>query len=196
VTNIAEKLANHPARKILVLNKVDIATKERLLPHVEKLHALAAFEETFFISALTGDGLEQLRQWLMAAMPEGAWHYPEDQASDVSQRLMAAEITREQIFQRLHAELPYAAAVTTEKYSERADGSVEIHQQILIERSSQRAIILGKGGQQLRSIGEAARKEIADLLGSRVHLYLHVKVSAKWTEDRSLYRDMGMDWVD
>jgi GTP-binding protein Era len=129
-------------------------------------------------------------------MPEGPWHFPEDQVSDATDRMNAAEITREQLYLQLHAELPYSSSVETEKYSERDDGSVEIHQQILVERPSQRAIILGKGGARLKEIGSTARKEIANSLGRRVHLYLHVKVNPKWDDDRAHYRDIGLDWVD
>ena len=129
-------------------------------------------------------------------MPKGPWHFPADQVSDASDRLSAAEITREQLYLQLHAELPYASAVETEKYDERPDGSVEIHQQILVERPTQRAIILGKGGVRLKEIGSRARAEIATSLGCRVHLYLHVKVDPKWDEDRGIYRSIGLDWVD
>lgn len=129
-------------------------------------------------------------------MPEGEWHFPEDQVSDASERLAAAEITREQLYLQLHEELPYASTVETEKYSERPDGSIEIYQQILVERETQRAIVLGKGGSRIKAIGAAARKEIGDLMGVPVHLYLHVKVKAGWDEDRGVYRDMGLDWVE
>jgi GTP-binding protein Era len=129
-------------------------------------------------------------------MPEGPWHFPADQVSDATDRMNAAEITREQLYLQLHAELPYASSVETEKYTERDDGSVEIHQQILVERPTQRAIILGKGGARLKEIGSTARAEIATSLGRRVHLYLHVKVNPKWDDDRSHYRDIGLDWVD
>jgi GTP-binding protein Era len=129
-------------------------------------------------------------------MPEGEWHFPEDQVSDATDRLIASEITREQLYLQLHEELPYASAVETEKYSEREDGSLEIHQQILVARPTQRAIVLGKGGTRIKAIGEAARLELAKLMGVKVHLYLHVKVHAKWDEDRSLYRDIGLEWVE
>jgi GTP-binding protein Era len=129
-------------------------------------------------------------------MPEGAWHYPEDQVSDASERLMAAEITREQLYLQLHDELPYASTVETEKYVEREDGSLELYQQIFVERESQRAIILGKGGARIKSIGATAREEIAKNMGVKVHLYLHVKVKPNWDEDRDVYRDMGLDWVE
>ena len=196
VEKILEGLKDRPERKWLILNKVDIAAKEKLLTLVTKITDACSFEEIYFVSATTGDGMVELKQALANAMPEGEWHFPEDQVSDVTDRLLAAEITREQLYLQLHDELPYASAVETEKYSEREDGSVEIHQQILVARATQRAIVLGKGGSRIKAIGEAARKELAALMGVKVHLYLHVKVNAKWDEDRSLYRDIGLEWVD
>ncbi len=196
VEKIVEGLKDRPERKFLIINKVDIANKAKLLVHVEKLHALASFDETFFVSAATGDGVPELKAELAKAMPEGVWHFPEDQVSDATDRMTAAEITREQLYLQLHDELPYAATVETEKYQEREDGSVEIHQQILVERPTQRAIILGKGGQRIREIGSRARAELGQILGQTVHLYLHVKVKPGWDEDRSIYRDMGLDWVE
>lgn len=196
VTSIVEVLKGRSERKILILNKVDIADKARLLVHAERLNAQLGFDEIFMISATTGDGLSDLKSALGAAMPEGPWHFPEDQVSDATDRMLAAEVTREQLYLQLHAELPYACVVETEKYEERKDGSVEIHQQILVGRTSQRAIILGKGGQRLKEIGSRARAELSTLLGVRVHLYLHVKVKPDWEEDRGVYRDIGLDWVD
>ncbi len=193
---IMEALATRPERKWLILNKVDIAAKDKLLVHTQKLNDALAFEEIFYVSAATGDGLPELKSAFAAAMPQGPWHFPEDQVSDATDRMLAAEITREQLYHQLHAELPYAAAVDTEKYSEREDGSVEIHQQILVGRPTQRAIVLGKGGQRLKEIGSKARAELSSLLGCRVHLYLHVKVKEDWEEDRGIYRDIGLDWVD
>ena len=195
VTTIVERMAHRKERIILVINKVDIAAKEKLLVHAQKLNELAAFEETFFVSAKTGDGLDELKAYLVAAMPEGPWHFPEDQVSDASERILAAEITREQIYRQLHAELPYATAIAMEQYKERPDGSLEVHQQILVEKASQKAIILGKGGTRIKEIGASARQELSRILGKPVHLYLHVKVSANWDEDKSLYQDMGLDWV-
>lgn len=189
-------LARRPEAKWLILNKVDIAAKDRLLPLAARLHERLQPAETYFLSAATGDGLPAFKSALAAAMPEGAWHFPADQVSDATDRLLAAEITREQLYHQLHAELPYASAVETEKYSERADGSVEIHQQILVGRPTQRAIVLGKGGARLKEIGSKARAELAALLGVKVHLYLHVKVKEDWDEDRFVYRDIGLDWVE
>ncbi|PHR18212.1 MAG: GTPase Era [Sphingopyxis sp.] len=195
VTSIVERIQHRSEKTILVMNKVDIAAKDKMLGHVVKLHEQADFDETFFVSAKTGDGLEELKAYLTQAMPEGPWHFPADQVSDASERILAAEITREQVFRQLHAELPYATAIAMEQYQERPDGSLEIHQQILVEKASQKAIILGKGGHQIKEIGAKARAELSGILGKPVHLYLHVKVSANWDEDRSLYQDMGLDWV-
>jgi GTP-binding protein Era len=129
-------------------------------------------------------------------MPEAPWHFPEEQVSDATDRMLAAEVTREQLYLQLHAELPYASAVETEKWEDRKDGSTVIHQQILIERDSQKAIILGKGGSKLKAIGAAARQAIAGHLERKVHLFLHVKVNPRWDEDRGLYREIGLDWTD
>ena len=196
VMPIAESIAGRPERKFLVLNKVDLADKAKLLTHAERLNAAVAFDETFFVSAETGDGLPELKKAFAYTMPEGPWHFPEDQVSDATERALAAEVTREQLYLQLHAELPYASAVETEKYEERADGSVEIHQQILVARPTQRAIVLGKGGSRIKEIGARARVQLAHLLDRPVHLYLHVKVKADWDEDREVYRDLGLDWVD
>ncbi|UZK64984.1 GTPase Era [Sphingomonas sp. M1-B02] len=196
VRAILESLAKRPEPKILVLNKVDIADKPRLLGHAAKLNEALAFDETYFVSAATGDGVPEFKAAIAARMPEGPWHFPEDQVSDATERMIAAEVTREQLYLQLHAELPYASAVETEKYSERPDGSVEIHQQILVERNTQRAIVLGKGGTRLKEIGSRARAELSRITGVPVHLYLHVKVNPKWEDDRSLYREIGLDWVE
>ncbi|MGK6353780.1 GTPase Era [Sphingomonas sp. DT-207] len=196
VQQIIESLAGRPEPKILILNKVDVADKPRLLSHAAKLNEALRFDETYFVSAQTGDGVPELKAALAARMPAGPWHFPEDQVSDATERMIAAEVTREQLYLQLHAELPYASAVDTEKYSERADGSVEIHQQILVARETQRAIVLGKGGSRIKEIGARARAELSRIMGVPVHLYLHVKVNPKWEEDRSLYREIGLDWVD
>lgn len=196
VQQVIESLAGRSERKILILNKVDVADKPRLLGHAAKLNEMLPFDETFFVSAQTGDGVPELKAALAAAMPESAWHFPEDQVSDATDRMIAAEVTREQLYLQLHAELPYASAVETEKYSERPDGSVEIHQQILVARETQRAIVLGKGGTRIKEIGARARAELSRIMGVPVHLYLHVKVNPKWEDDRSLYRDIGLDWVE
>jgi GTPase len=196
VQAIAEQIAGRPEPKHLVLNKVDVSDKARLLGHAERLHGIVPFAETWFVSAETGDGLAELKAAWGGLMPAGPWHYPEDQVSDATERALAAEVTREQLYLQLHAELPYASTVETEAYKERPDGSVEIHQQILVERPSQRAIVLGKGGARIREIGARARAELARITGRTVHLYLHVKVKEGWDEDRGVYRDMGLDWVE
>lgn len=182
--------------KILVLNKVDIADKQALLTLAAQLNQRVGFEDTFMVSATTGDGVADLKAALAARMPEGPWHFPEEQVSDATDRMLAAEVTREQLFLQLHAELPYASAVETEKYEERKDGSVAIHQQILVARPTQRAIVLGKGGARIKEIGAAAREQLGELLGRKVHLFLHVKVKPDWEEDRGLYREIGLDWVE
>ncbi|HMO67267.1 MAG TPA: GTPase Era, partial [Novosphingobium sp.] len=192
---ILESLAGRTERKILVLNKVDETAKEPLLVAAQELAGEGQFDEVFFVSALTGDGVPELKGRLASLMPEGPWHYPEDQVSDASERLLACEITREQLYHQLHDELPYDSAVRPESYQHRKDGSVEIHQQIVIARESQKGIVLGKGGAKLKAIGEAARKELAELLGSKVHLFLHVKVDEGWSEDKEIYEEMGLDWV-
>jgi GTPase len=182
--------------KLLVLNKVDITPKPRLLDLAAHANNITDFAETFFIAAGSGDGVAELKAVLAARMPESPWHFPEDQLTDATTRLMAAEITREQLYHQLHAELPYASAVETEKWEERRDGSIAIHQQILVERETQRAIVLGKGGARIKEIGATARAGIAELTGKPVHLFLHVKVKEDWAEDRAVYRDSGLDWVD
>lgn len=201
---ILESLRGRPERKILVLNKVDEVAKEPLLVTAQALagtdedgneQTKAQFDEVFFISALTGDGVPELKEHLAALMSEGPWHYPEDQVSDASERLLACEITREQLYRQLHDELPYDSTVRPESYTHRKDGSVEIHQQIIIARDSQKGIVLGKGGSKLKSIGEMARKELTDLLGTRVHLFLHVKVDEKWEDDKEIYEELGLEWV-
>jgi len=192
---LLETLAHRPERKLLVLNKVDVAVKETLLALAQDLTGKVAFDEVFFVSALTGDGVAELKHRLAELMPEGPWHYPEDQVSDASERLLAAEVTREQLYQQLHEELPYDSAVRPESYTQRKDGSVEIHQQIVVGRDSQKPIVLGKRGARIKAIGEEARKELSAMLGVPVHLYLHVKVDEKWAESREIYEEMGLDWV-
>ncbi|RJY08667.1 GTPase Era [Aurantiacibacter aquimixticola] len=193
---LLDALKDRPERKILVLNKVDVSPKEPLLALAQELGEAVEFSEVFFVSALTGDGVPELKDRLAELMPEGPWHYPEDQVSDASERLLAAEVTREQLYRQLHEELPYDAAVRHESYEQRPDGSVEIRQQIVIARSSQKPIVLGKGGRRIREIGEEARKELSEILGQKVHLFLHVKVDERWAENREVYEEMGLDWVN
>ncbi|TCM22367.1 GTP-binding protein Era [Novosphingobium sp. PhB165] len=192
---LLESLATRPERKILVINKVDAGAKEPLLVLAQELTGKVQFDEVFFVSALSGDGVPELKTHLAGLMPEGPWHYPEDQVSDASERLLACEITREQLYRQLHEELPYDAAVRPEAYEQRRDGSVEIRQQIVVTRDNQRAIVLGKGGSKIKAIGEAARKELSEVLGQKVHLFLHVKVEENWADARDLYEEIGLDWV-
>ncbi|WP_108791164.1 GTPase Era [Erythrobacter sp. Alg231-14] len=192
---LLEALEKRPEKKILVLNKVDRAKKEPLLALAQELGERIAFDEVFFVSALTGDGVSEMKEALAKLMPAGPWMYPEDQVSDASERLLATEITREQLYAQLHEELPYDAAVRPESYEVRKDGSVEVRQQIVIARDSQKPIVLGKGGQRIKAIGEAARAELAEILGVKVHLFLHVKVSEGWSEDKEVFEEMGLDWV-
>ena len=196
VGDLLDRLKERREPKILILNKVDLVRKEALLALAAQCAGRADFEQIFMISASTGDGVADLKAALAARMPEGPWHFPEDQVSDATDRMMAAEITREQLYRQLHAELPYASAVETEKYEERKDGSVVIHQQILVGRDTQKAIVLGKGGTRIKQIGEAASKELTEAFGRKVHLFLHVKVNPRWEEDRGLYREIGLDWVE
>ena len=196
VAEMIERLKDRREPKILVLNKVDLVRKEVLLTLAAELSERIVAEEIFMVSATTGDGIADLKAALAARVPPGPWHFPEDQVSDATDRMLAAEVTREQLYHQLHAELPYESAIETEKFEERPDGSAAIHQQILVARDSQKAIVLGKGGTRIRAIGEAARKELSALLGRKVHLFLHVKVNPKWEEDRGLYREIGLDWVE
>ena len=192
---ILDALEKRPEKKILVLNKVDKAKKEPLLALAQELNGRVAFEEIYFVSALNGEGVAEMKEALAAMMPEGIWMYPEDQVSNASERLLATEITREQLYAQLHEELPYDTAVRPELYKKRPDGSLEIHQQIVVARETQRPIVLGKGGSKIKAIGEAARKELAEVLGVKVHLFLHVKLSEGWSEDKEVFEEMGLDWV-
>jgi GTPase len=193
---LVDRIAALREPKMVVLNKVDVATKEPMLALAQELHAMLDPVAIHFVSALTGDGVPQLKADVAARMPEAPWHFPEEQVSDASERMLAAEVTREQLYLQLHAELPYDSAVETEKYEERGDGSVAIHQQILVARDTQRGIILGHRGARLKEIGQKAREELSRITGQKVHLFLHVKVNPRWEEDRGLYSDIGLDWVD
>jgi GTP-binding protein Era len=184
----------HPL--FLALNKIDLVRKEELLSLSAHLTERLNPDKVFMISAAQGDGVADLKQALAGAMPEGPWLYPEDEVSDATDRMVAAELTREQIVNQLHQELPYATAIETETWEDRPDGSTAIRQQILVERDSQKAIVIGKGGRRLKQIGAAARAEIAQHLGRPVHLFLHVKVNPRWDEDRGLYREIGLEWAD
>ena len=180
----------------IALNKVDIVKKPKLLELSSKLTDRLNPEKVFMISAANGEGVIDLKEALAAAMPGGPWLYPEDEVSDATDRMIAAELTREQLYNQLQQELPYASAIETESWEDRPDGSTVIHQQIFIERDSQKAIVIGKGGSRLRTIGEKARAEISEHLGRKVHLFLHVKVNPRWGEDRALYEDIGLEWSE
>ena len=181
-------------KKALVLNKIDGMKRTDLLPLVEKFHAEGVFEDVFLVSALKGEGVGDVASWVAARMPEGPWLYPEDQAADIPSRLLAAEVTREKIYLRLHDELPYSSAVETEKWEERKDGSVKIDQIIYVQRDGQKAIVLGKGGQTIKTIGALAREELETLFGRRVHLFLFVKVREDWAENSEHYKEIGLDF--
>lgn len=193
---IIEGLKTQNRKAVLVLNKVDTANREKLLKLAARLNETNLFERTFMISALTGSGVDDLRRFLAGEMPFGPWHYPEDQAADVPLRSLAAEVTREKLFLRLHDELPYSLTVETEEWENRKDGSIRIAQVIFLERESQKKIALGKGGQTIKKVGQLAREELEEMLGCRVHLFLFVKVRENWSDDRERYREMGLDFPD
>jgi GTP-binding protein Era len=180
----------------LVLNKIDAMKPAQLLPLAERLNETGKFADVFMISALKGQGVEDVAGWCAARVPESVWLYPEDQAADMPSRLLAAEITREKLYLRLHDELPYATGVETESWAERKDGSVRIDQTIFVEREGQKAIVLGKGGTAVKAIGAAARKDMEELFGRRVHLFLFVKVRENWAETREHYSTIGLDFPE
>jgi len=195
VQAVLDKLASVHQPKLLVLNKVDrLREKDRLLALVTDLTSRVAFDRVFMLSALDGDGVEDFKSYLAEAVPEGPWHYPEDEISDAPMRLLAAEITREKIYHWLHDELPYAITVETTSWTERRDGSVRIEQTIFVERESQKAIVLGKGGRTIKQISTEARTELADITERRVHLFLFVKVREGWEDDPERYREMGLEF--
>ena len=196
IESIIESVAKREQPLWLVLNKVDLVAKATLLGMAAELTARLNPDKVYMISATQGDGVPDLKEALAAALPESPWLYPKDELSDATDRMVAAELTREQIVNQLHQELPYATAVETETWEDRDDGSTVIRQQILVERDSQKAIVIGKSGSRLRKIGEAARGSIAEHLGRKVHLFLHVKVNPRWDEDRSLYKDIGLEWAE
>lgn len=191
---IVERLKAAGRKAVLALNKIDLVERPILLALAARFAKDGIFDEVFMISGLTGDGVEDLKRHLVGAMPEGAWLYPADQLSDLPQRLIAAEVTREQIFLQLHDELPYSSTVETDKWEERADGSVRIDQTVFVQRPSQKAIVLGERGQQIKRIGARARAELEQLFGRRVHLFLFVRVEKGWTEDRERYEAIGLDF--
>lgn len=192
--SIIEKLAQTKRKAILILNKIDAVRREVLLALAADLNASGVFSDTFMISALTGDGVDDLRRALADRLPEGPWLFPEDQVSDMPMRLLAAEITREKLFLRLQQELPYAVAVETESWEEQEDGSVRISQIIYVQRDGQKAIVLGRGGQMIKAIGTAARLELEEITEQRVHLSLFVKVRENWLDDPARYSVWGLDY--
>ena len=196
VERIVGSLGQREHPLFLALNKIDLMKKARLLKLSAELTAQLGPDHVFMISAAQGDGVPDLKRALAKAMPEGPWLYPEDELSNATDRMVAAELTREQVVNQLHQELPYATAVETETWEDRPDGSTVIRQQILVERDSQKAIVIGKGGRRLKQIGAAARLEITEHLVRPVHLFLHVKVNPRWDEDRALYREIGLEWAD
>ncbi|MEW9806701.1 GTPase Era [Mesorhizobium marinum] len=191
---LLDKVASVPQPKVLILNKVDRVKPEALLELAKAANERVAFQRTFMVSALTGSGCDDLLDHLAETLPEGPWYYPEDQISDLPMRQLAAEITREKLYLRLHQELPYSSHVETEKWEEKKDGSVRIEQVIYVERDSQKKIVLGHKGETIRAIGQAARKEIGDILEQTVHLFLFVKVRENWGDDPERYREMGLDF--
>jgi len=191
---ILARLENVKHPKILVLNKIDLVPRDRLLALAQQANERLAFDHTFMISALSGDGVGDLRRALARAVPPGPFLYPEDQMSDAPLRQLAAEITREKIYRHLHQELPYQSTVETDSWTERRDGSVRIEQTIFVERDSQRKIVLGKGGAAIKAIGAEARAEIAEIVGQPVHLFLFVKVRERWGDDPERYREMGLEF--
>lgn len=194
VRRIIDGLKANRQRAVLALNKVDGMKRERLLPIAGEYATLFDFDAVFMISALNGSGCDDLKRLLAERMPEGPWHYPEDELSDLPMRLMAAEVTREQVFLKLHDELPYEATVETDLWTERDDGSVRIDQTIFVERDTQRMIVLGKGGRKIREMGQLAREQLEAMLERRVHLFLFVKVREDWQEDRERYATWGLEW--
>ncbi|HVE03609.1 MAG TPA: GTPase Era [Rhizomicrobium sp.] len=193
---IIEALRADKRKAVLALNKIDGMKRTDLLPLVQQLSGEGDFENVFLISALKGDGIGDVKTWVASRMPEGPWLYPEEQAADIPSRLLAAEITREKIYLRLHDELPYACAVESEKWEERKDGSVKIDQTIYVQREGQKAIVLGKGGAMIKLIGEMSRKELEELFQRRVHLFLFVKVQEDWSEQRDRFRAMGLNFPE
>jgi len=192
--SLLDGLAAVSQPRLLIINKVDLIDKPALLALTESANARTDFRATFMISALTGDGVADLKRWLAAEVPAGPWHYPEDQITDAPLRQLAAEITREKLYLRLHQELPYQSTVETASWQERKDGSVRIEQTIYVERESQRKIVLGKGGQTIKAIGAEARREIAEVIEQPVHLFLFVKVREGWGDDPERYREMGLEF--
>tara|TARA_B100000686_G_scaffold185599_1_gene192413 strand:- start:164 stop:1093 length:930 start_codon:yes stop_codon:yes gene_type:complete len=193
---IIDGLRDTGRRAHLALNKVDLVKRPVLLDATDVLNREDIYSDVFMISALSGDGVDDLAAFLAGALPHGPWLYPEDQIADVAMQLLAAEITREKLFLELHYELPYASTVETERWTERRDGSIRIEQVVYVQRDSQKSIVLGKGGHQIKKIGELARRELEEIFDQRIHLFLFVKVRRKWVEDPERYREMGLNIVE
>jgi GTP-binding protein Era len=191
---IVERLKSSGRKAILALNKIDAVKRDKLLALADERFKTDIYSEVFMVSAETGSGVADLKVRLAALMPEGPWLYPEDQTADLPVRLLAAEITREKLYLRVHEELPYAAAVETTAFEERKDGSARIEQSIFVERDGQRAILLGKNGQTLKWIGQKSREDLAEILDRPIHLFLHVKVMENWQDRRDFYQDTGLDF--
>ena len=191
---LLKKLGEVRQPKVLILNKVDIVEKAKLLALAQAVNERGRFDATFMISALNGSGVVDVRKWLAEHVPAGPWHYPEDEVSDAPLRQLAAEITREKLYLKLHQELPYQSTVESESWTERKDGSVRIEQTIYVERDSQKKIVLGKSGQSIKAIGEASRRELAEIIEKKVHLFLFVKVREGWGDDPERYRQMGLEF--
>jgi GTP-binding protein Era len=195
VEALLTSLSEAPGAKVLVLNKVDLIEREKLLKLAEELNARLGFEATFMISALTGSGVKDFLDWAMAHIPLGPWHFPEDQLTDLTLALTAAEVTREKLFLRIHDEIPYNATVETEKFTVQKDGSYRIDQVVYVTRETHKKIVLGAGGQTIKAIGAEARKELMEMYEVPVHLFLFVKVREKWGDDPERYREMGLEWT-
>ena len=194
VRTVIEGLKAAENKAVLALNKIDRVRREDLLALTQRLSETGAYAEVFMVSAQNGSGVDDLKRHLAGLLPEGPWLYPEDQSADLPARMLAAEITREKVYLRVHDELPYAANVETTAFEERKDGSARLEQTIYVERESQRAIVIGKGGQTLKWIGEASRKDLGEILGRTIHLFLVVKVRENWAEERETYRDLGLEF--
>lgn len=196
VERIVKALKDAGRKVHLAINKIDTVKRESLLALAAELNETGVFDEIFMISAKNGDGVADLKNFLAKGAPEGPWMYPEDQVADVTMRILAAEVTREKVYLRLHDELPYSTTVETEKWDDRKDGSVRIEQVIHVQRETQKGIVIGKGGSMLKMLGQMAREELEEMLGRKVHLFLHVRVTERWAEDRTMYQDMGLDFVE
>jgi len=194
VEAILERLAPIKTPKVLILNKIDVTKRDQLLEIAQAANERVTFDQTFMVSALNGDGVADILDHFSGEVPEGPWLYPEDQPSDLPLRILAAEITREKLFERLHQELPYISTVETEAWTERKDGSVRVEQTIYVERDSQKSIVLGKRGQTIKAISQASRAELAEIIEAPVHLFLFVKVRSNWADDPERYREMGLEF--